>query len=167
MRGIDTALLERCGNVPGELLNGLFLALRPLRLTQQKYVRLLTSQPDQRAVEDFVRMEKWIFDSPPQTAAALAQYVRWFYQENRLVRDTLCIGGRAVSLRSIRQPLLNLYALEDHIVPASASRVLGEYIGSRDYAGWGIPTGHIGMYVSQAARVEIPARISAWLKARH
>ena len=167
VRGIDTALLERCGNVPGELLNGLFLALRPLRLTQQKYVRLLTSQPDQRAVEDFVRMEKWIFDSPPQSAAALAQYVRWFYQENRLVRDTLCIGGRAVSLRSIRQPLLNLYALEDHIVPASASRVLGEYIGSRDYAGWGIPTGHIGMYVSQAARVEIPARISAWLKARH
>jgi len=166
VRGIDTALLERCGNVPGELLNGLFLALMPLRLTQQKYVRLFTSQPDQRAVEDFVRMEKWIFDSPAQTAAALAQYVRWFYQENRLVRDTLCIGGRAVSLSRIRQPLLNLYALEDHIVPASASRVLGEYIGSRDYADCGIATGHIGMYVSQAARVEIPARIIEWLKAR-
>ena len=62
--------------------------------------------------------------------------------------------------------MLSLYALEDHIVPASAAAVLGEYIGSRDYTGCGIKTGHIGMYVSQAARVEIPARIIAWLKAR-
>ena len=166
VRGLDTALLESCGNVPGELLNGLFLALMPLRLTQQKYVRLLTAQPDQRAVEDFVRMEKWIFDSPPQSAAALAQFVRWFYQENRLMRDTLSIGGRRVSLRDIRQPLLNLYALEDHIVPASASAVLGERLGSRDYTSCAIATGHIGMYVSRAAGAEVPGRIISWLAER-
>ncbi len=166
VRGIDTALLERCGNVPGELLNGLFLALMPLRLTQLKYVRLLTSRPDQRAVEDFVRMEKWIFDSPPQAAAALAQFVRWFYQENRLVRDALSIGGHRVSLGEIRQPVLNLYAREDHIVPASASMVLGDYLGSRDYTGCAIATGHIGMYVSRAAGAEVPARIISWLAQR-
>jgi polyhydroxyalkanoate synthase len=166
VRNIDTALLQSCGNVPGELLNGLFLALMPLRLTQQKYVRLLMSRPDQRAVEDFVRMEKWIFDSPPQAAAALAQFVRWFYQENRLVRDTLALGGRRVSLKAIRQPLLNLYALEDHIVPASASARLGELIGSRDYTSCAIATGHIGMYVSRAAGAEIPSRIISWLGER-
>lgn len=166
VRGIDTALLERCGNVPGELLNGLFLALMPLRLTQQKYVRLLTSNPEIRTIEDFVRMEKWIFDSPAQTGAALAQFVRWFYQENRLVRDELTIGTRPVSLRRIRAPLLNLYALEDHIVPASASAGLGQHIGSRDYTGCGIATGHIGMYVSRAAGAAVPDRIISWLKAR-
>ena len=166
VREIDTDLIESCGNVPGELLNGLFLSLMPLRLAQQKYVRLLTSNPDQRAVEDFVRMEKWIFDSPPQNAAALAQFVRWFYQENRLVRDTLSIGGRRVSLREIRQPLLNLYALEDHIVPASASMALGEYVGSRDYSGCAIASGHIGMYVSRAAGAEVPGRIVSWLSER-
>jgi polyhydroxyalkanoate synthase subunit PhaC len=166
VRQLDTALLERCGNVPGELLNGLFLALMPLRLTQQKYVRLLTSRPDQRALEDFVRMEKWIFDSPPQNAAALAQFVRWFYQENRLVRDTLTLGGARVSLRDIRQPLLNLYALEDHIVPASASQALADHVGTRDYTDGAIATGHIGMYVSRAAGAEVPARIISWLAER-
>jgi polyhydroxyalkanoate synthase subunit PhaC len=166
VRGLDTALLERCGNVPGELLNGLFLALMPLRLTQQKYVRLLTSHPDQRTIEDFVRMEKWIFDSPPQSAAALAQFVRWFYQENRLVRDTLTVGSRRASLREIRAPLLNLYALEDHIVPASASMALGDYIGSRDYTGCGVASGHIGMYVSRAAGAAVPGRIIPWLAER-
>ena len=166
VRHVDTALLEASGNVPGELLNGLFLSLMPFRQTQQKYLRLLTGNPDQRAVEDFVRMEKWIFDSPPQAAAALAQFVKWFYQENRLVRDTLEIGGRRVRLAEVRQPLLNLYALEDHIVPPAACAALRERVGSRDYTECAIATGHIGMYVSRAAHEEIPRRIASWLRAR-
>jgi polyhydroxyalkanoate synthase len=165
VRHLDTGLIEACGNVPGEVLNGLFLALMPFRLTQQKYVRLLAGTPDQRAVEDFVRMEKWIFDSPPQAAAALAQFVRWFYQENRLVRGTLEIGGRHVRLVDLRQPLLNLYALEDHIVPPAACAAMREHVGSRDYTECAIATGHIGMYVSRAAREEIPGRIISWLRA--
>jgi polyhydroxyalkanoate synthase len=166
VRHLDTALIESVGNVPGELLNGLFLALMPFRLTQQKYLRLLTGNLDGHAVEDFVRMEKWIFDSPPQAAAAFAQFVRWFYQENRLIRDTLEIAGRRVLLSDVRQPVLNLYALEDHIVPPAACAALRDRIGSRDYTECAIATGHIGMYVSRAARKEIPARIISWLRQR-
>ena len=166
VRGLDTQLLERAGNVPGELLNALFLSLMPFRLTQQKYVRLLTGRPDQRAVEDFVRMERWIFDSPPQAAVALAQFVRWFYQENRLMRGTLELGGRTVELRNVRAPLLNLYAGADHLVPPAASAVMGRYVGSTDYTACAIDTGHIGMYVSRKAREEIPQRIISWLGAR-
>jgi polyhydroxyalkanoate synthase len=165
MRDLDTELLAQAGNVPGDLLNALFLALMPFRLTQQKYVRLLTGGADQRAVEDFVRMERWIFDSPPQAAVALTQFVRWFYQENRLIRGTLELGGRAVDLRSVRAPLLNLYASADHIVPPAASAVMGRLIGSRDYTACAIDTGHIGMYVSRKAREEIPQRIIQWLEA--
>ena len=164
VRGIDTELLAACGNVPGEVLNALFLALMPLRLTQAKYVKLLTGRPDQRAVEDFVRMERWIFDSPPQAAAALAQFVRWFYQENALVRGTLRLAGRRVDLQNVRQPLLNLYALDDHIVPPAASAALKGLVGSRDYQECAVRTGHIGMYVSRAAREEIPRRLIAWLR---
>jgi polyhydroxyalkanoate synthase len=166
VRGLDTQLLERAGNVPGELLNALFLSLMPFRLTQQKYVRLLTGRADQRAVDDFVRMERWIFDSPPQAAVALAQFVRWFYQENRLLRGTLELGGRAVDLRKVRAPLLNLYASADHLVPPAASAVMGRYVGSTDYSACAIDTGHIGMYVSRKAREEIPQRIISWLRAR-
>ena len=166
VRGLDVDLMRATGNVPGEVLNGLFLSLMPLRLAQQKYVRLLTGGADQRAVDDFVRMEKWIFDSPPQAAAALAQFVRWFYQENRLAHGTLEIGGKPVNLRDIRQPVLNLYATQDHIVPAAAAAAMGRCIGSEDYESHAIDTGHIGMYVSRAAREEIPARITSWLRAR-
>lgn len=166
VRGLDVELVCATGNVPGEVLNGLFLSLSPVRLAQQKYVRLLASGADQRAIEDFVRMEKWIFDSPPQAAAALAQFVRWFYQENRLAHDTLEIGGRAVKLRAIRQPVLNLYATQDHIVPPAAAAAMEHCIGSEDYESLAIDTGHIGMYVSRAAREKIPGRITSWLQAR-
>lgn len=166
VRALDTRLIEASGNVPGEVLNSLFLALMPFRLTQQKYVRLLTGNSDTRSLEDFVRMEKWIFDSPPQAATALAQFVRWLYQENRLIRGTLEIGARRVSLADVRQPVLNLYARDDHIVPASASAVLERHVGSRDYSAGEIPTGHIGMYVSRAAQAAVPGRIVSWLAAR-
>ena len=166
VRQVDTSLVEASGNVPGQVLNSLFLSLMPFRLTQQKYVRLLTGNSDSRALEDFVRMEKWIFDSPPQAATALAQFVRWFYQENRLLGGTLEIGGRRVRLGAIRQPLLNLYARDDHIVPASASAPLGNHIGSDDYSAAEIPTGHIGMYVSRATHAAVPGRIVSWLAER-
>jgi polyhydroxyalkanoate synthase subunit PhaC len=166
VQGVDTGLLEQCGNVPGAVLNALFLSLMPFRLTQQKYVRLLLGAGDQRSVDEFVRLERWIFDSPPQAAAAISQYVRWFYQENRLARGTLEIGGRRVDLRRIRQPLLNLYASADHIVPAQACAVMERHVGSRDYTACAIETGHIGMYVSRRARAQIPARIIDWLHAR-
>ena len=166
IRELDTELISRSGNVPGEVLNGLFLALMPFRLMQQKYVRVLTGDSDQRALEDFVRMERWIFDSPPQAAVALAQFVRWFYQQNRLIRGTLEIGGQRVELGAIRQPVLNLYALADHIVPPAASAAMEQHLGSRDYTGCAIDTGHIGMYVSRKGAEEIPARIIAWLRER-
>ncbi len=166
VRELETELIQESGNVPGEVLNAMFLALMPFRLTQHKYVRLLTGNNDQRTLEDFVRMERWIFDSPPQAAVALAQFIRWFYQENRLVRGTLEIGGHKVDLAAIRQPVLNLYALGDHIVPPAASAAMQHYLGSRDYTGAGIDTGHIGMYVSRKGADEIPSRIIAWLRER-
>src|SRR5262249_15296451 len=132
VRELDTELLSQCGNVPGEVLNNLFLSLLPFRLTQHKYVRLLAGNGDQKAIDDFVRMERWIFDGPPQAALALAQFVRWFYQENRLMAGTLRLGGRHVDLRTIRQPVLNLYALQDHIVPPQASAAMQDCLGSAD-----------------------------------
>jgi polyhydroxyalkanoate synthase len=166
VRGVDTSLLEACGNLPGEVLNALFLSLMPFRLTQEKYVRLLAGAPDQAAVEDFVRMERWIFDSPPQAAAALAQFVRLFYQENAFVRGTLSLNGRALELKAVRQPLLNLYARGDHIVPPAACAALAQHVGSDDYSELALDTGHIGMYASRAAREEIPRRILTWLRER-
>jgi polyhydroxyalkanoate synthase subunit PhaC len=164
VQGIDVDLMTRSGNVQGALLNLAFLSLMPFRLTQQKYVGLVGNAENSPELENFMRMEKWIFDSPDQAAAAFGEFIRWFYQENRLIDGSLEIGGRKIDLARITQPVLNLYALRDHLVPPSASTALGSCIGSADYTPAGIDTGHIGMYVSGTGVREVPARIVEWLQ---
>jgi polyhydroxyalkanoate synthase subunit PhaC len=162
-RRLDTDAIRQAGNLSGEVLTGLFLALRPLRLMQQKYVDLLECHSDTAALETFCRMERWIFDSPDQTASALAQFIRWFYQENRLVRGTLRLGRRRVDLRNFQQPVLNIYAERDHIVPAAASAALRQHLRTRDYSEMRVATGHIGMYVSRHCQQAVASRIADWL----
>jgi polyhydroxyalkanoate synthase len=159
-------LVATTGNVPGEMLNALFLGLQPFRLTSQKYVDLLDHIDDPKALENFLRMEKWIFDSPDQPGEMFRQFMQWFVKENRLVNDALDLNGRPVRLKDIRTPLLNIYATQDHLVPPSASTPLEQRVGSRDYSSYAFPGGHIGIYVSGAAQREVPTRIAQWLKER-
>jgi polyhydroxyalkanoate synthase len=166
VQGLNLDLLVQGGNVSGDCLNGIYLSLMPFRLTQQKYIDLVQAGEDQRQLENFMRMERWIFDSPDQAAAALRQFIQWFYQENRLVDGSLMLGKRQVDLRRIVQPVLNIYASKDHLVPPSASVPLARLVGSADYTPLAVDVGHIGMYVSARAQQEVPSKIAAWLGAR-
>lgn len=162
---LDT-LLDASGNVPGELLNLAFVALMPFRLTSQKYVGLLDQIDNPAALANFLRMEHWIFDSPDQPAEMFRDFITQFVKNNGLVRGTARIGGRSVDLKSVRLPLLNIYATEDHLVPPSASLPLAQLVGSTDYTLAPFNGGHIGIYVSGTAQRTIPATIADWLRAR-
>ena len=159
-------MVEVQGNVPGQMLNAAFVSLMPLRQGVQKYFAIADLADDPDALANFLRMERWIHDSPDQAGLAFAQFVRWFYQENLLVRGGLVLGGRAVDLRQITCPLLNIYALQDHLVPPSASRPLAGMTGSRDYSTFEFEGGHIGIYVSRRAQESVPSTIAAWLVGR-
>ncbi len=159
-------MVEVLGNVPGELLNAAFLSLMPLRLTTRKYAGIADIADDRDALANFLRMERWIQDSPDQAGTAFREFVRWFFQENRLVRGGLAISGHAVDPRRIECPLLNIYATKDHLVPPSASRPLAGLTGSRDYTGFEFDGGHIGIYVSRSAQELLPKTIAQWLAAR-
>jgi polyhydroxyalkanoate synthase len=163
---IDIDLMTQAGNVSGELLNAAYLGLMPFRLTQQKYAGLANMAGDHAALENFARMEKWIFDSPDQPARAFGEFVKWFFQDNRLIKGSLELAGRAVSLRRVTQPVLNVFARRDHLVPPSASVALGAHIGSADYTELSVDVGHIGMYVSGRARNSVSAAIAKWLGER-
>jgi len=162
-RGIDVDLLvDTYGNVPGEVLNFTFVALMPFRLTLQKYLAIVDGADDPRQLENFLRMERWIFDSPDQAGQAFREFMRLFFQENRLVRGGALVGGRPVDLARVTMPVFNIYATQDHLVPPSSSRPLAGLIGSRDYEELAFAGGHIGIYVSSRAHA-VPAAIAAWL----
>jgi len=169
VRGIDVAAFVGEGNVPGDVLNQLFLALSPFRLTQQKYVHFFSERaatPDPKRLEDFLRVEQWIFDSPDQAGAAFREFVTWLYQENRLVSGRLEIAGKRIELQALTVPILNLIGRRDHLVPPQASAALQRLVGSRDYTALEFDLGHIGMYISARAQREVPSAIAKWLAGR-
>ena len=90
----------------------------------QKYVGLVDILDDKKAVEDFLRMEKWIFDSPDQAGEAFRQFVKQFYQANGFVNGGIDIGEREVHLGMVEMPVLNIFAEQDHLVPPAASKAL-------------------------------------------
>lgn len=159
-------LVDTLGNVPGALLNFAFLSLSPFRLAGQKYVDLVDIFDDAQALKNFLRMEKWIFDSPDQAGEAFRQFAKDFFQQNKLVKGEVMIGDRRVNLHEVVMPVLNVYAAQDHLVPPAASRALAKCCGSRDYSELSFCGGHIGIYVSSRAQREVPPAIAAWLLAR-
>ena len=167
VRQVDVdRMVDVLGNVPGEFLNAVFISLMPLKLTAQKYAGLADIAEDGDALANFLRMERWIHDSPDQAGTAFRQFVRWFFQENRLVRGGLEIGGRPVNPLAIGCPILNVYATQDHLVPPSASRPLAGLTGSSDYTTFEFDGGHIGIYVSRSAQELLPGTIAQWLAGR-
>ncbi len=163
-RYIDVDLMvDSLGNIPGDFLNFGFLMLKPFQLMIDKYIGLVDTAEDPASVLNFLRMEKWINDSPDQAGETFRKFVNELYKENRLIKGQLRIGGRKVDLKRIDMPLLNIYAEQDHLVPPSSSEPLGELVSSTDVTARSFPVGHIGMYVSSKAQRDLAPTIAAWL----
>ncbi|MEB4593597.1 class III poly(R)-hydroxyalkanoic acid synthase subunit PhaC [Candidatus Thiothrix sp. Deng01] len=159
-------LVDTLGNVPGEMLNWTFLNLKPYQLMGQKYLGMVDVMGDSQTLKNFMRMEKWIFDSPDQAGEAFREFTKNFFQQNKLLKGGLQIGGHAVDLKSITAPIFNVFAEQDHLVPPDASRVLNGATSSSDYSELSFKGGHIGIYVSGKAQKTIPPAIGAWLTER-
>ncbi|AFZ31473.1 poly(R)-hydroxyalkanoic acid synthase, class III, PhaC subunit [Gloeocapsa sp. PCC 7428] len=160
---VDLAI-DTLGNVPGDWLNFQFLMLKPFQLGVEKYIKFLESSDSEEKIINFFRMEKWIFDSPDLAGEAFRQYMKDFYQENKLIKGQLEIGGKRVHLEKIRIPIFNIYAEQDHLVPPASSLALEKYVASSEYTVRSFPVGHIGMYVSRKVQKDLPEAIADWLK---
>lgn len=159
-------MVDVYGVIPGDLLNIGFDMLKPFQLMVDKYVGIIDNLQSEDTAANFVRMDKWILDSPGQAGEAYRRFIKELYQENRLIKGNLKIGEQTVDLKNITMPVLTIYGEQDHIVPPSAVRGLNDIIGSSDKELAGYPVGHIGMYVSAEAQKLIAPKIAEWLMKR-
>lgn len=159
-------MVDTMGIIPGSMMNNAYMMLKPFQLMLDKYVSMAENMDDPVALSNFLRMEKWIFDSPGQAGETIRQFIKDLYQGNKLVKGELEIGGQLVDLKRIDVPLLNVYAEYDHLVPPEASIPLNDHVSSTDKEIMAFPVGHIGMYVSSRSKKEIVPVISDWLLSR-
>ena len=156
-------MVDTLGNIPGDFMNLGFLMLKPFQLMMDKYIGFVDSAKDTAKIESFLRMEKWIFDSPDQAGEAFRKFLNELFKKNNLIKGELEIGGKKVDLKKIHMPLINIYAEQDHLVPPSSSKPLGDLVSSKDVTTKGFPVGHIGMYVSSKSKNELAPTIADWV----
>ena len=167
MKDLDAdRIVDTFGNIPGDIMNLGFLLLNPARLMIDKYVGFLENIDNKTFVENFIRMEKWIFDSPDVPGETFRQFIRDCYQKNLLIQSKMEVGGKRVDLKKITMPLLNYYGKYDHLVPPEACELLTSKVGSKDTEDVCLDTGHIGIYVSSKCQKVFAPKIARFLKDR-
>jgi polyhydroxyalkanoate synthase subunit PhaC len=167
MKDIDVdKMIQTFGNIPGDLMNLGFLLLNPARLMIDKYVGFSENMDNKDFVENFVRMEKWIFDSPDVPGETFRQFVEDCYKKNLFIQSKMYLGGKRVDLKQLTMPLLNFYGKFDHLVPPEACEQLTRAVGSKDVEDICLETGHIGIYVSSKFQKQFAPKIAQWLKER-
>lgn len=153
------------GLIPGEFLNEGFAQLKPM-MKLQKHQAMVHMLDSKEKLENFLRMEKWINDSPNQAGECFRQFMKDLYQKNLLVKNELVVGEKKVNLKNITCPVLNVYATEDHLVPPAASKPLCEHVGSKDTETISFKGGHIGVFVGGKSQKELVPAVADFLKKR-
>lgn len=167
-RHLNLELLMQTGmNVPGVLLAQVFLSLKPMALTVQKYLNIaerIDLNKNTELSETFMAMEQWIDKTPDQPAQFFKEFVGQFYQENALYDGSLRLGERSVDLKKLEMPVLNIYASKDHLVPPDSSKALATLVPKENYQSLEVVTGHIGMFVSQKSLGHVPKAIAEFIR---
>lgn len=159
-------LVDACGGlIPGDFLNQGFDMLKPM-MKVQKQQALNASLEDKDKLLNFLRMEKWISESPDQAGECYRQFMKDLYQQNKLVKGELEVGGKKVNLKNLTANLLNIYATEDHLVPPASTIPLNDYVGSTDKELYSFKGGHIGVFVGSKSQKELAPAVTEWLKKR-
>ena len=153
------------GIIPGDFLNQGFDLLKPM-MKIQKQQNLVNSMEDKDKLLNFLRMEKWISESPNQAGECFRKFMKDLYQGNQLIKGELEVGGKKVNLKNLTCPLLNIYATEDHLVPPAAVIPLNDAVGSKDKELYGFKGGHIGVFVGGKSQKELAPAVTDWLKKR-
>jgi polyhydroxyalkanoate synthase len=156
-------LVEGYGNVPAEFLNSGFLLLDPIRNYYLKYIQLIDLVDDPESLNNFLRMEKWLNDGIPVVGETYREFIKYGYQENRLVKKTWEIGGKIMDLGKVTVPVLNIVAMKDTIIPPESSLALKGHVGSKDYTLLTLDAGHIGLSVSRRAHKDLWPKACQWM----
>ena len=154
------------GNFPREYLYGCFSMLKPFKQGANKYLNLVENIDNAKFVQNFLRMEKWLYDTPSIAGETFRQWIEDIYQKNLLVKNEMWIGDNLVDLSKINVPLLNIVAEEDHLVSPQCSVALNDSVSSMDKRLMHFHTGHVGLIASSYSQNNVLPKVGQWLRVR-
>jgi polyhydroxyalkanoate synthase subunit PhaC len=159
-------MLQVVGNLQSEQMYALYSALKPFKQGVNKYFNLVQNIDNEPFVSNFLRLEKWLYDTPPIAGEAYRQWISDIYQKNLLVKNELKLRDKLIDLSTINVPLLNIIAEEDHLVSPLCSAPLNDVVSSADRRLMRFQTGHVGLIASLYSQNNVLPKVGQWLRAR-
>ena len=159
-------IAETLGNFPREYLYGCFSMLKPFKQGVNKYLNLVENIDNAKFVQNFLRMEKWLYDTPSIAGETFKQWIEDIYQKNLLVKNEMRVGDNLIDLSRINVPLLNIVAEEDHLVSPQCSVALNDSVSSVDKRLMHFHTGHVGLIASSYSQNNVLPKVGQWLRIR-
>jgi polyhydroxyalkanoate synthase len=156
--------IDAYGQLPGEIIGMFFMAMTPVKsMTKYNWDLPNALSGDREQVLNFFRMEKWLADRPDHPGEAGRQWLINLYKQNELVKGEFLVGDKRVDLHQISMPVLNVIALQDHIVPPVTARALRGFIPPAQYLELELDVGHIGTFVSKKANRTLSTKLAEFL----
>lgn len=159
-------LTETVGNMPPEIMYYVFSILKPFEQGFEKYLNFFKNIHNKEYVDNFIRVEKWLSDTPPIPGELFRQWIKNVYQENLLINNQMYVAGKQVSLKNIGMPVFTQVAVGDHLVSPECSMPIHYAISSTDKTLRIYPTGHVGMIASSFSQQKVLPELGSWLKER-
>lgn len=156
-------MVDTLGNIPPETIDFGNKLLKPLVNYIGPYVTLADRVESEPFVNSWLLMQKWVHDGIPFPGEAYRQWIRDFYQQNKLINDELVIGGENVRLKNIKANILNIAGEKDHIATPEQVRPLLDKVSSKNKAFHVMPTGHVSIVVGGTAVKKTYPLIHEWL----
>jgi polyhydroxyalkanoate synthase len=159
-------MLQSIGNLQSEQLYAFYSTLKPFKQGINKYLNFLQNVDNEQFVGNFLRLEKWLYDTPPIAGETFRQWISDIYQKNLLVKNEMKLRDEIVDLSTIKVPLLNIIADEDHLVSPDCSAPLNDVVSSTDKRLMKFHTGHVGLIASLYSQNNVLPKVGQWLMAR-
>ncbi len=159
-------MVDTIGNMPPEFMYYCFSVLKPFEQGIEKYIKFFKNIDNKKFVDNFLRVEKWLGDTPPIPGELFKQWIKDIYQNNLLIQNKMHVGGERVDLTNINMPTFTQIAVGDHLVSPECSMPLHYAIGSEDKTLRMYPTGHVGMIASSLSQKKVLPELGAWLSER-
>jgi polyhydroxyalkanoate synthase subunit PhaC len=159
-------MFEILGNLPSEQLQASFSVLKPFKQGVNKYFNLVENIDNENFVQNFLRIEKWLYDTPPIAGETFRQWITDIYKKNLLIKNEMRLGQEIIDLSKIKIPLLNIIAEEDHLVSPECSAPLNDSVSSHDKRLMRFHTGHVGLIASSYSQNNVLPKVGQWLRVR-
>src|SRR5262245_40613108 len=153
------------GGMPPQLIQAGFKMLKPT-MDLATGIGLWWNLWNDDYVKSYRALNKWANEYVGFPGGFFRQWIKDFYQGNRMYNGDLVLGGRRVALGNITCPILVVGAKQDYIVPPACSRALTDVVASTDKTYLELPGGHISLIAGRGASTHCWPKVSEWLAAR-